>query len=93
MAFDWDQGNLTHIAAHGIKPEEAEEAILDDPIDVLEQEHEDEVRLMQIGITKRMRVLIIVTTWRDDLLRVVTAYDAPPNMRDYFFAERRDHHG
>ena len=88
MKFEWDEGNLTHISAHGIEPHEAEEIILGDPVDVVEQEHEDEVRLVQIGVTKRMRVLVVVTTWRDDLLRVVTAYDAPPSMRDFFFAER-----
>jgi uncharacterized DUF497 family protein len=48
-AFIWDEGNLAHIAEHGVRPEEAEEALLGDPTDVMEQEHEDEVRLMQVG--------------------------------------------
>ncbi|MBI2939718.1 MAG: hypothetical protein HYY04_04705 [Chloroflexi bacterium] len=26
--FDWDEGNVDHIAEHGISPEEAEEALL-----------------------------------------------------------------
>lgn len=93
MAFDWDKENLAHIARHGVTRQEAEEALDSDPMDVTEQDHEEEVRLMQMGITKQMRILIVVTTWRDDLLRVVTAYDAPPNMREYFLADRRDHYG
>jgi len=27
--FDWDDGNVDHIAEHGVSPEEAEEAALD----------------------------------------------------------------
>jgi uncharacterized protein len=91
--FDWDEANVSHIAKHSITPEEAEEVLGSDPMDVAEQEHDHEVRLMQIGITKRMRVLIVVTTWREDLLRVVTAYDAPPNMRKVYLEDRRERDG
>lgn len=83
MGFDWDEENLAHIAKHGVSRQEAEEALNSDPMDVAEQEHEQEVRMMQMGITKQMRVLIIITTWREDILRVVTAYDAPPSMREF----------
>jgi hypothetical protein len=27
--FDWDDANIRHIAAHGVEPEEAEEALTD----------------------------------------------------------------
>jgi uncharacterized protein len=30
MDFDWDDNNLDHIARHGVEPEEAEEAVLDE---------------------------------------------------------------
>jgi hypothetical protein len=33
-SFDWDERNIGHIARHGVKPEEAEQALLNDPIDV-----------------------------------------------------------
>ena len=29
MKFDWDEANTTHIARHGVRPEEAEEALTD----------------------------------------------------------------
>ena len=91
--FDWDEANVLHIAKHSVTPKEAEEVLGSDPLDVAEQEHEDEIRLMQVGITKRMRILIVVTTWRGDLLRVVTAYDAPPKMREVYFEDRRERNG
>ena len=34
MIFDWDDANVTHIAEHDVAPEEAEEVILGDPLDV-----------------------------------------------------------
>ena len=29
MEFDWDEANTAHIARHGVRPEEAEEALTD----------------------------------------------------------------
>jgi hypothetical protein len=26
--FDWDEGNISHIAEHGVSPDEAEEVVL-----------------------------------------------------------------
>ncbi len=31
--FDWDEANLEHIARHGVSREEAEQVILNDPVD------------------------------------------------------------
>jgi len=33
-AFDWDKENIGHIAKHQVTPDEAEEVILNDPLDV-----------------------------------------------------------
>lgn len=33
IRFDWDEANIGHIARHGVTPEEAEESMLNDPID------------------------------------------------------------
>jgi len=83
--FDWDEANITHIARHGITPEEAEQAMRNDPADAGLQNIDGEDRFIDIGITDRMRLLIVVSTLRQDLTRVVTAYDAPPSFRDLYF--------
>lgn len=49
MGFDWDEENLAHIAKHGVTRREAEEALNSDPMGVAEQEHEQEVRMMQMA--------------------------------------------
>ena len=86
--FDWDDVNRKHIAEHGVTPREAEEVITNSPIDLHEQFQDDEERLMQLGVTDAMRVLVVVTTWREDLIRVVTAYPAPPALRELYGGER-----
>jgi hypothetical protein len=47
--FDWDVNNLRKIKAHRIAPEEAEQALVNDPIPVYEQEVEGEIRVVYYG--------------------------------------------
>jgi len=86
--FDWDKDNIAHIAANGVVPIEAEQVIGNNPIDLHPQQHESEERILQVGVTDALRVLVVVSTWRDDHIRVVTAYPAPPHLREFYFAEK-----
>ena len=87
--FDWDAENIAHIARHGITPREAEEALTLDPIDIRTQQVGDEERFSQLGITRQLRVLYVVATWRNEKVRVVTSYPAPPHLREYYVSQRR----
>jgi uncharacterized DUF497 family protein len=40
-----------------------------------------EDRILQVGATDKDRVLLVVTTWRNDKIRVVTAHPAPKKLR------------
>ena len=42
--FEWDWNNVRKIRAHGIKREEAEQALLNDPISMYEQDVDGEIR-------------------------------------------------
>jgi uncharacterized protein len=86
--FDWDEDNVGHIARHGVTPEEAEEALTLAPLDVTRQYYEDEHRFLQIGVTSTTRVLVVVTTWRGDQIRVITARTASPALREFYWLER-----
>jgi hypothetical protein len=44
--FDWDRNNLRKIRAHRIKREEAEQALLNDPIPIYEQDVGGELRFV-----------------------------------------------
>ncbi len=76
MRFIWDYDNLTHIAEHDVTPEEAEEVIHGDTLPLDYQDRSDEERHREVGVTARGRFLEVVTTWRGENIRVVTAYDA-----------------
>lgn len=96
LSFQWDEANQGHLARHSVTPEEAEQSILGDALDVELQsgdEVHDEERLLQIGRTGSGRVLQIVTTWRDGQVRVISAWDAPKQLRLYYLAEMRRRHG
>ena len=87
--FDWDEANISHIARHNIKPEEVEQVLANDPVDFGEQSENTERKFIQVGLTQKARCLAVVTTWRGDRLRVVTAYDAPRWMQKLYIAEKR----
>lgn len=81
MPFVWNAGNTDHIARHNISPEEAEQVVENDPFDIVRYLRNGEERLNQVGETDAGRVLVVVTTQRGELTRVVTAHPADRDMR------------
>ena len=86
LIFEWDQGNIDHIAKHGITPGEAEQVVLNNPVDLEFQVRSGEERIAQVGQTDTGRILVVVTTVRDELIRVVTGISgqgkAPEGLSD-----------
>jgi uncharacterized protein len=96
LDFEWDAANLEHIATHGITAEEAEQAILGDALEIelqVDEESDAEERLLQLGETATGRILQIVTTWRNGRIRVISAWDAPRQLRIYYLFEMRRLYG
>ncbi len=62
--------------------------MLNDPVDGGIQEHNGELRYVEIGFTDALRMLVVITTDRNGLTRVATAFPATPNLRDFYFAEK-----
>jgi uncharacterized DUF497 family protein len=87
--FDWDEANMAHIARHGVTPLEVEQALGIFPIDLFRQYDEGEDRFVQVGITSAARVLVVITTWRGESIRVVSAYEASASLRRRYWEERR----
>ena len=81
MPFDWDEANIAHIAEHDVLPSEAEEVITNHPLDLDYVFRNGEMRLRQAGETSAGRILAVITTIRDGLIRVVTAYPASRSLR------------
>jgi uncharacterized DUF497 family protein len=84
VRFDWDEGNLRHIARHGVTAAEVEQAFEGklqwDPPYV----RNDEVRASVLGRTPAQRVLQMVVTTRGTKLRVVTAHTAKKKERERY---------
>ena len=75
--FDWDNGNIGHIAEHNVTPAEVEEA-MSDPRRVVVPAYSppDEIRQAILGLTTAERLLYTVFTFRRGLIRAITARDA-----------------
>jgi len=96
LVFEWDEANLGHIARHDVTPEETEQVILREPLDIeiqIEEPDNDEERLLQLGETAKGRILQLLTTWRGGKVRVISAWDAPRQLKLYYLAEMRRQYG
>jgi uncharacterized DUF497 family protein len=85
IEFDWDEANIGHVARHDVQPEKAEQVILNDPVDLGMEIVEGEERHVNLGATVNGRVLFVVTTWREDRIRVVTAFEPIKRLIQFYY--------
>ena len=88
IEFDWDEANIGHLARHSVLPAEPEQVILNDPVDVGTEIVEGEERYLNLGATGQGRVLLVVTTWREDRVRIVTAFEPIKRLIHFYYQER-----
>jgi uncharacterized DUF497 family protein len=88
--FDWDDANILHLAEHDVEPEEAEEVILGDPLDLGSDVIDGEDRWSYIGETQTGRVLRVAITLRGKRIRVVTAFEAPKYWKTFYFEQKAE---
>ena len=86
--FDWDDANILHLAEHDVAPEEAEEVLLGDPLDVGFDVVNDEERWSYLGETNEGRILRVVITMRGERVRVLTAFE-PSRFQKNFYLEQK----
>lgn len=89
--FDWDEHNALHIEEeHSVSVQEAEELFIDDDrLYIRRSDTATERRWMFIGRTFAGRLLVVIYTWRNDKIRVVTVRE--PNRGELsFWSRRRD---
>jgi uncharacterized DUF497 family protein len=73
--FEWDKGNEKKNVKHGVRPAEAEQVFLNEPLVVLDDlKHSDtEQRFHALGQTGEGRLLHITFTIRTNMIRVISA--------------------
>lgn len=74
VLFDWDDENRAHIAAPSVSCAEAEQEITNEPFDLDFQLMNCEERSVQLGETNQGRILVVVSTLRETLIRVITCW-------------------
>ena len=89
MGFEWDAAKAkTNVRSHGVRFEESR-AGFDDPyaITIADDEADPpEERFVSIGMGALGRVLIVVYTYRDDNVRIVSARVAAASERAQYEA-------
>lgn len=83
-AFDWDFENITHIARHGVTPEEVEESFTSSTLHIESAVEGRELRHSELGVTMQARILPFVWTERDGRVRIVTAYSPSARLKRKF---------
>jgi uncharacterized DUF497 family protein len=96
IEFEWDESNCGHIAGHQVEPQEAEEVILNNPVDLERQNRNGEDRILQLGESNAGRVLVVISTFSGSKIRVISAWAAKERLARYWKslqsnAERRSH--
>jgi len=64
LFFDWDESNIRHVGRHLVNPEEAEEVMLNGPVELDYEITGGEERFVAVGVTSRGRFLTVVWTDR-----------------------------
>ena len=85
--FDWDSENIGHIAKHNVAPEEAEEVILGDFLDIGFDVVDGEERWSYLGETNDGRILRTTITLRGKRMRVVTAFEPEKHWKVFYLEE------
>jgi uncharacterized protein len=86
--FDWGDENIEHIAKHNVAPEEAEEVILGDPLDIGFDLVDGEERWSYLGETNDGRILWVTITLRGKRMRVVTAFEPEKHWKVFYLDEK-----
>jgi uncharacterized protein len=89
MHFDWDESNLKHIAEHGISSDEAEQVIQNEPLELEEETRNSEQRIKLLGKTDAGRILLVIATYDDEKVRVVTAWPAKQRLRAFWLTQTK----
>ena len=88
IIFDWDEGNLNHLAAHKISREEAEQVIVNGFAELGYQFQNDEERDVIVGVTNSGRFVTLVLTYRSGAVRPITGWDTTIAEETQYWAQK-----
>jgi uncharacterized protein len=85
MTYQWDPNKAkANLRKHGIDFADAVSVFCDDFAITITDERFDEERFITIGMDALGRILVVVFTWRDDEIRLISARKATrPEQNQY----------
>ena len=82
MGLEWDQRKSgANLRKHGIGFADAATVLHDDYAITIPEEGPDEGRFVTTGMDALGRVLVVVYTWRENRVRIISARSATPRER------------
>lgn len=82
MELEWNSRKAAaNLRKHGIDFADAATVVYDDRAITIPEARSDEERFVTIGMDALGRILVIVYTWRDERLRLISARKATPRER------------
>ena len=90
MSYEWDKSKAKrNVQKHKIEFADAIGVFEDERAVTIEEDHEDEVRMVTLGMDFLGRILIVVYTWRDENIRLISARKATPQERKQYVEENK----
>jgi uncharacterized DUF497 family protein len=89
IKFDWDDGNITHLAAHRVTPTEFEQVVNNGPLELEYELIDNEERYRAAGLTDGGRLLSVVFMVRNGRVRGITAFPATTLDKKAFLERTR----
>jgi hypothetical protein len=86
MRFEWDEAKRQqNLAKHGIDFADAVSVFTDPSALTLDDSDHDEERFVVLGMDRRLRVVVVVYTYRgDDIIRIISARKADKGERQQY---------
>lgn len=86
VSFEWDdEKRRSNLRKHGVEFGDAVAALEDErALTFPDEDSEDEDRFVTLGSDGFGRILVVVYTWRDDTIRLISARKATPRERQQY---------
>jgi uncharacterized DUF497 family protein len=82
VSYEWGTKKaVSNLRKHGVHFADAVSALEDELALTVEDDHADEQRLITIGTDALGRLLVVVYTFREEKIRIISAREATPRER------------
>ncbi|KAF0242893.1 MAG: hypothetical protein FD167_3824 [bacterium] len=90
MSYEWDESKAKkNVQKHKIAFAEVIGVLEDERAVTIEEDHEDEIRMVTLGMDFLGRVLVVVYTWRNENIRLISARKATSQERKQYEEENK----